>query len=113
MPHVHPGRDKYGRQSESLRRVLSLTWMATIVLADYMIEAVMNTDESKEMEVRFEFCNAVIARFEKEAELLVRELNRAKDKLREEWRESNPPHLRISPERRSEISRETAVVCNL
>ncbi|KAF8245580.1 hypothetical protein K440DRAFT_662751 [Wilcoxina mikolae CBS 423.85] len=37
IPHIHPGRDKYGNQPESLRRVLFLTWMVTIALADMLL----------------------------------------------------------------------------
>ncbi|KAJ3011083.1 hypothetical protein HKX48_007038 [Thoreauomyces humboldtii] len=30
IPHIHPGRDKYGFQPAELRRVLDLTWMITM-----------------------------------------------------------------------------------
>ncbi|KAI8817104.1 uncharacterized protein EV422DRAFT_509318 [Fimicolochytrium jonesii] len=43
IPHLHPGRDKYGSQPKQLRRVFDLTWMVTLMFADAATQAANNS----------------------------------------------------------------------
>jgi hypothetical protein len=97
IPHIHPGRDQYGKQPENLRRVLLLTWMVTVTVGQYMLEALSAVEENEE-EPREAICNAVIKRCKKEAAPLIGELKDAKSALDEDWqRQSYPQSVRSLP----------------
>ena len=81
IPHIHPGRDKYGGQPESLRRTFIFTWMATLVINCYMMEAIDKLGNSDELSRREELCRVVVNRFEKEAAALIKEFEKVKNQL--------------------------------
>jgi hypothetical protein len=62
-PHIDPGRDKYGSQPESLRRTFLFTWMATLVINCYMMEAIEELGKTYELSYREGLCRVVINRF--------------------------------------------------
>jgi hypothetical protein len=81
IPHIDPGRDKYGSQPESLRRTFLFTWMATLVINCYMMEAIEKLGKTDELSCREELCRVVINRFEKEAAPLIKEFEKVKNQL--------------------------------
>ena len=89
IPHIDPGRDKYGNQPESLRRVFLLTWMATISIGHLMMEEIENLSDRDELSCRKELCERVIQRYNEEMAPLVEELDETKEMLYQEWRNIN------------------------
>src|SRR5205814_1920232 len=73
MCQVDHGRDKYGNQPESLRRVFLLTWMATFTIGYFMMQEIAKLGEADEMLCREELCENVITRYNQEAADLVKE----------------------------------------
>src|SRR2546423_472753 len=61
IPFVHPGRDKYGKQPEALRRVFLLSWMVALTLGSFMMDALENVSDEEEFQGREHICRAVIA----------------------------------------------------
>ena len=110
VPFIDPGRDKYGKQPEALRRVLLLSWMAVLALGSYMMDGLEGLSEEAELDRREKICKAVIARFEKDAKILIQTLDRAKTELFREWTTQNAARTAPSPEVRSEISSKNAKV---
>ena len=100
IPHLHPGWEKYGKQPESFRRVLLLTWMATATVGQYMLDALAALDK-KAKEPRKAICLAVIERFNTEAASLVETLKSAKSTLDADWQLPIYRQSVLSPERGS------------
>jgi hypothetical protein len=113
IPHIDPGRDKYGNQPESLRRVILLSWMATLAIGDYMLEALGALGDTDELECREAMCQQVIDRFNIDAAALVNKLEEVKTELYSEWSNVNRPRNALNKERRSQLSTQHARVCNL
>jgi hypothetical protein len=67
MPHYDPGYDKYGCQSDELHRVLVLTWMATVALADMIKKRL----ESFQHSPRGALLRGALSDFESSQEVLV------------------------------------------
>ncbi|KAI8816609.1 uncharacterized protein EV422DRAFT_581322 [Fimicolochytrium jonesii] len=59
ISHYHPGRNKYGEQHSTLRRVLLLTWMATFVLLEEAAKLV--GADSQEGGTRRQICQRIKA----------------------------------------------------
>jgi hypothetical protein len=84
MPHVHPGRVKYGKQPEALSRLIDLCWSATLALASYTMKELDNLGEQDELRLEEEICRKVIARYEIEAITLIQEMEKIKRDLERE-----------------------------
>jgi hypothetical protein len=97
IPHLHPGREKYGKQPESFRRVLLLTWMVTATVCQYMLEALAAIKKNAK-ERREAICLAVIERFNTEAASLVETLKSAKSTLEADWQLPIYQQRVLSPE---------------
>ena len=110
IPHIDPGRDKYGNQPESLRRVLLLTWMVTIKIGHRMIREIKKLGDEDELSCRKDLCDRVIQYFNEEAAPLVKKLEKAKQRLYEDWRDINERQVILSKEKLSEISSKHARV---
>ena len=110
IPHIHPGRDKYGGQPESLRRTFLFTWMATLVINCYMMEAIDELGKTDELSCREELCRIVINRFEKEAAPLIKEFEKVKNQLSKDWENLNERRIILSLETRSAVSKQHAQV---
>jgi hypothetical protein len=113
IPHIHPGRDKYGNQPESLRRVMILCWMATLAIGDYMLEVLGALGDTDELESREAMCQQVIDRYNIDGAALMNKLEEVKTELASEWRNINQPRNELNKERRSQLSTQHARVCNL
>lgn len=113
IPHIDPGRDKYGNQPESLRRVFLLTWMATITIGHLMIKEIVNLSDNDELSCRKELCERVIHRYNQEAAHLVAELDETKEVLCQQWSDINERQVILSKEKLSEISKKQARVSTL
>jgi len=105
VPHIHPGRDKYGNQPESLRRVILLSWMATILIADLMLDE-HDLDGLGALRV----CERVIAKFQQRGSQLLSSLNQAKAKLRKEWQQANFKANNLTTAQRRQISQDIVAV---
>src|SRR2546430_7197798 len=71
MCHIDPGRDKYGKQPQSLRRLLLLSWMATFRVGEYTLDDIAN---HLGQECREESCLRIIERYNQEAKGLIDEI---------------------------------------
>jgi hypothetical protein len=110
MPHMHPGRDKHGAGEEPVRRVILLTWMATVLVGHFMMDALKELGDTDELSCRETLCQEVIARYEDEARPLIHELKKVKDELVEIWRKQNKPLSLLSEEQRmNAVSRQVEV----
>jgi len=68
IPHIHPGRDKYGPQAPELRRVIDLTMQYTFLVGDVTLEVLDAHDEEDEDDEqppsRKQLCEEILARVE-------------------------------------------------
>jgi hypothetical protein len=117
IPHIDPGRDKYGKQPEALRRVLLLTWMSTLAINFFMIKKVLDlANQSEEPEdfdeaaLREEICREVIGRYEREADTLVVALENAKEALGRIWEVQNKARISLPTALRAATSSKHAQV---
>ena len=110
IPFVHPGRDKYGKQPEALRRVFLLSWMVALTLGSFMMDALENVSDEEEFQGREHICRAVIARFQKDSKELIQSLDDVKAQLLREWTTQNAARTGPSAETRSAISTKNAKV---
>src|SRR5947207_14264531 len=46
MCHIDPGRDKYGKQPQSLWRLLLLSWMATFLIGEYTLDDIAKSSRT-------------------------------------------------------------------
>ncbi|KAK4889161.1 hypothetical protein LTR27_011996 [Elasticomyces elasticus] len=60
IPHIHPGRDKYGSQVPQLRRVIDLTLQFTFLFGSVALEILQNDEEI----TRLELCQQIMAEVE-------------------------------------------------
>lgn len=86
IPHIDPGRDKYGNQPESLRRLLFLTWMTTLKIGQIMINTLQQHGKGK---CRLEICDSVLSRYNAECKDLIEELDTVRNELSKEWSRVN------------------------
>jgi hypothetical protein len=104
IPHIDPGRDEPGKQQKSLRRVFLLTWMATLTIAHFMMEALESIDETDELLHRKEICTKVVARYNNEASHFIAEFEKVKEELEEEWKKVKKARNTLSDQERNQIS---------
>ena len=110
MPHIHPGRVKYGKQPEALLRLIDLCWSATLLLASYTMNELDNLGEEDEVWLDEGICRKVIARYEIEAITLIQEIEKTKRELEREWSSQNAATNLLSRELRSQMSKFHAQV---
>jgi len=107
MCHIDPGRDKDGKQPQSLRRLLLLSWMATFLIGEYTLDDIAN---HLRQECREESCLRIIERYNQEAKGLIDEIEHVKVELRQEWQTQSGRKRPVSSGIRGTISKNAALV---
>jgi hypothetical protein len=106
IPHFDPGRDKYGSQPESFRRVVVLTWMITVKVVDMLMKE--STASDSKGKSRALILQKVLDAYRNEIDLR-RELQKTKEELLKVWAESNRPGLLVSAKLREQRSLNATV----
>jgi hypothetical protein len=84
--------------------------MATVLVGQFMMEALKELGDTDELSCREKLCGDVIARYEDEARPLIDELKKVKDELVEIWTKQNKPLSLLSEEqRKNAVSRQVEV----
>ncbi|KAK0542043.1 hypothetical protein OC845_006787 [Tilletia horrida] len=99
VPALHPGRDKYGPQPESLRRVMLLTLQVAVALAD-IARSVIDGDMS-----RVDLQTHILAKWNTtpEYKALAKALEEAKVLLQADWDKTNVSKRRIVTNQEREV----------
>lgn len=64
IPHIHPGRDKYGEQDVRLRRLLEITMQETFVIVDLTLKALAQHAKDKVPLSRLDLCKEILREHE-------------------------------------------------
>ncbi|KAI5855390.1 hypothetical protein BZA05DRAFT_466184 [Tricharina praecox] len=91
IPHIHPGRDKYYNQPESLRRVLVLTWMLAIAMGELSAGLLQGASETGATHLhvnRETICRQILEAATRSDPMvqLQAELDHVKAALRNDWK---------------------------
>ncbi|KAL2065775.1 hypothetical protein VTL71DRAFT_3445 [Oculimacula yallundae] len=88
IPHIHPGRNKYGAQDVALRRVLDMTLQLTILVGDVALE-VVDPSANPQFQTREKLCREILRRVDlimattPHGKRFASQFKRAKEDLRE------------------------------
>jgi hypothetical protein len=85
--------------------------MCTLIIAEYMIDAVTKISETEEMSRREDLCLAVLLRFRNTSTELIKELERTKEILAKDW--SVRTRVLLSGPKQDEMGRRAIMVRNL
>jgi hypothetical protein len=104
IPHIDPGRVKYGKQPQTLLRVMYLCWIMTLAMSSYIMSELEEMSSEDELSHREDMCNKAILRYQNEAADLIHQLEMAKQELEREWGSQNAARNILDKETRSQTS---------